>query len=152
MKTKIKHTLRMLSCYFFMAFLFACGSNGVGISSNTSQNPLVGESISITNAAYPKNPLAGTWVSGGYSLTFKSDNTYLRDYNHEGMPAVQGNVLVSGNAIILTDSDSCISSTTGETLSGSYTYDMSGSTLTLSLVHDPCRDRAAFLRPTYMKQ
>jgi hypothetical protein len=153
MKTKIKHALTIIPCSFIMVSLFACGSNGVGTSSNTiSQNPLVGESSSNTNTAISQNPLAGTWASGEYILTFKSDNTYFRDYNHEGMPTVRGSVRVSGNVIILTDSDSCISTTTGETLSGSYTYAISGNTLTLSLFHDPCKDRAAFLRLTYTKQ
>jgi hypothetical protein len=136
-----------------MVFLFACGSNGGGNSSNTnSQNPVVGESSANTNTANSQNPLAGTWVSGGYSLTFKSDNTYSRDFNLDDVPAVRGSVTVSGNVIIVTDSDSCISSTTGETTSGSYTYTMSGNTLTFSLFHDPCSDRAAFLRLTYTKQ
>jgi autotransporter translocation and assembly factor TamB len=143
----------MSLCSFIMVFLFACGSNGGGTSSNTnSQNPVVGESSANTNAANSQNPLAGTWVSGGYSLTFKSDNTYSRNFNLDDVPAVRGSVTVSGNVIIVTDSDSCISSTTGETTSGSYTYTMSGNTLTFSLFHDPCSDRAAFLGLTYTKQ
>ncbi len=153
MKTRINQAFIPLSFSFFLFFLFACGSNGAGTSSNiNSQNPLVGESSSDTNTANSQNLLAGTWSSGEYILTFKSDNTYLRDYNREGTPTAQGSVRVSGNVIILTDSDSCISSTTGETLSGSYTYAISANTLTLGLFHDPCKDRAAFLSLTYTKQ
>jgi hypothetical protein len=44
---------------------------------------------------------------------------------------------VSGNVIIVTDSGSCISSTSGRTTSGSYTYTIIGNTLTFSLFHDP---------------
>jgi hypothetical protein len=136
-----------------MVFLFACGGNGGGTGSNAnSRNPLVGESSANTNTANSQNPLAGTWVSGGYSLTFRSDNTYSRDFNLDGIPAVRGSVTVSGNVIIVTDSGSCISSTTEKITSGSYTYTMSGNTLTFSLFHDPCSDRAAFMGLTYTKQ
>jgi hypothetical protein len=153
MKTRTNHSLTMSLCSFIVVFLFACGSNGGGTGSNTnSQNPLVGESSAHTNTANSQNPLAGTWVSGGYSLTFKPDNTYSRDFNLDGIPAVRGSVTVSGNVIIVTDSGSCISSATGKITSGSYTYTMSGNTLTFSLFHDLCSDRAAFLGLTYTKQ
>jgi hypothetical protein len=153
MKTKTNHSSTMLLCSFIALFLIACGNNGEGSSPNTnSLNPLVGENSSNTNTANSQNPLAGTWVSGGYSLTFKSDNTYLRDFNHEGIPAVRGSVTVSGNVIIVADSGSCISSTTGKIESGSYTYTIIGNTLTFNLFHDPCSDRAAFLGQTYSKQ
>jgi hypothetical protein len=143
----------MSLCSFIMVFLFACGSNGGGTGSNTnSQDPLAGESSSNTNTAKSQNPLAGTWVSGGHSLTFKSDNTYSRDFNLDDVPAVRGTVTVSGNVIIVTDSGPCISSATGKITSGSYTYAMSGNTLTFSLFHDPCSDRAACLGLTYTKQ
>jgi len=152
-KTGTNHSLTMLLYSFMTLFIFACGSNGGGPSLSTnSPNPLVGESSSNTNTANSQNPLAGTWVSSGYSLTFNSDNTYLRDFNHEGIPAVRGSVTVSGNVIIVTDSGSCISSTTGRIESGSYTYTIAGNTLTFNLFHDPCSDRAAFLDQTYTRQ
>jgi hypothetical protein len=138
-----------------MVFLFSCGTNGGGTSSSpntNSQNSLVGENSLNIHKADPQNPLIGTWVSGGYSLSFKSDNTYLRDFNHEGIPAVRGSVAVSGNVLIVTDSSSCISSTTEKNTIGSYTYAISGNTLIFSLFHDPCSDRAAFFGLTYTKQ
>jgi hypothetical protein len=141
----------MLSCSFFMVSLLACG--GSSGPDTDSQNPL-GESSTRLDAN-PQNPLIGTWVSGGHSLTFKSDNTYLRDFNHEGIPAVRGSVMVSGNLILVTDSDgrhSCVNSADGQVVSGAYTYAISGNTLTFSLFHDPCSDRAAFLGLTYTKQ
>ncbi len=153
MKMRTNHSLTMSLCFFIMVFLFACGGNGGETSSNTrSQNPLVGESSSNTDMANSQNPLAGTWVSGGYSLTFRSDNTYSRDFNLDGIPAAHGSITVSGNVIIVTDSGSCINSTNGRIESGSYTYRMSGKTLTFSLFHDPCSDRAAFLGLTYIRQ
>ncbi|HUI68266.1 MAG TPA: hypothetical protein VL087_08650 [Nitrospirota bacterium] len=153
MKTRTNHSLMTLLCSFMVFFFFGCGSNGGGSITNTnSPFPLVGESSSNTNTANSQNPLAGTWVSSGYSLTFNSDNTYLRDFNHEGIPAVRGSVTVSGNVIIVTDSGSCIGSTTGRIESGSYTYTIVGNTLTFNLFHDPCSDRAAFLDQTYTRQ
>ncbi len=154
MKTKIKYALTMLSCSFFMASLLACGGTGGGSSgSNTnSQNPR-GESSAGLDANH-QNPLIGTWVNGGCSLTFESDNTYLRDLNHEGVPAVRGSFMVSGNLIIVTDFDgrhSCINSADGQVVSGSYTYAISGNTLTFNLFHDSCSARAAFLGLAYTK-
>jgi len=153
MKTGNNHSLAMLLFSFITVLLFSCGSNGGGSSLNTNlPKPLVGESSSNTNTANSQNPLVGTWISDGYSLTFKSDNTYLRDFNHEGIPAVRGSMTVSGNVIIVTDSGSCTSSTTGRIESGSYTYTIAGNTLTFSLFHDPCSDRAEFLGQTYTRQ
>ena len=151
MKMRIKRVLSLLSCFsFFMTSLLACGSGNSG-SSTVPQNPLGEESRSNTYAATSLNPLAGTWVNGGYRLTFKADNTYSRDLNLPGMPAVRGSFTVSGNVIMVTDFDSCINGTTGDTTSGSYTYTISGNALTFNLFHDPCSDRAAFLRLTYTK-
>ena len=137
-----------------MISLLACGSAGSGNSgSNTiPQNPLGEESRSNTYAATSLNPLAGTWVNGGYRLTFKADNTYSRDLNLPGTPAVRGGFTVSGNVILITDFDSCINGTTGETTSGSYTYTISGNALTFNLFHDACSDREAFLGLTYTRQ
>jgi len=152
MSTKIKYALTMLLCSFFMVSLFlACGTGGVSSDSNTISVSPRGESSAPLDANL-QNPLIGTWVSGGYSLSFKSDNTYLRDFNHEGIPAVRGSVAVSGNVLIITDSSSCISSTTEKNTIGSYTYAISGNTLIFSLFHDPCSDRAAFFGLTYTKQ
>jgi len=153
---RINHASIMLSCAIIMFFLFACGSNeGEPSSTTVSQNPLLGESRSNTITENSENPLAGTWISGGYSLTFKSDNTYRRDSNHEGIPAIRGSFTMSGNVIILTDTDglySCIDSSTKHVVSGSYTYAMTGTALTFSLFHDPCSDRAAVMSLTYTKE
>jgi hypothetical protein len=95
-------------------------------------------------------------VSQGYSLLFKSDNTYARDFNQDDIPVVLGSVKVSGNVIIVNDDSggrySCVDSTTGQVVSGSYTYVISGNTPTFNLFHDPCSDRAAFLCLTYLRQ
>ena len=153
MRMQNKHVLTALLYSFFISSLLACGSAGSGGSgSNTvSQYAPVGVSGSTTNTSNSQNPLTGTWVSGGYSLTFKADNTYSRDENLPGTPVIRGSFTVSGNVILVTDSDSCINGTSGETTSGSYTYTISGNTLTFDLFHDPCSDRAAFLRLTYTK-
>ncbi len=150
MKMKIKQTTLVLFC-FLSAVLLACGSIGDGTSNanKTSQNPH-GESSSRLDLNH-QNPLIGTWVSRGYSLTFNPDNTYVRDFNHEGIPAVQGSAAVSGNVLIVTDSGSCISSAAEQSTSGSYTYTLSGNTLTFSLFHDSCSDRAGFFGLTYTK-
>ncbi len=136
-----------------MVSLLACGSGGGSSGSNSnSQNPR--EESSVRSDVNPQNALIGKWVSGGYSLTFKSDNTYLRDFNHERISAVRGSVVVSGNLIMVTDPDgshSCINAD-GQVARGTYTYTISGNTLTFSLFHDPCSDRAAFLELTYTKQ
>jgi hypothetical protein len=132
----------------------ACGSAGSSSSgpNTNSQNPLTEESKSFANTLNSRNTLYGTWVNGGYSLTFNSDNTYSRDLNLAGAQAVRGSFAVSGNVIMVTDSDSCINGTTGETTSGSYTFTIAGNALTFNIFHDPCSDRAAFLRLTYTKQ
>jgi hypothetical protein len=155
MRMSIRHSLAILLLPFFVASLLSCGSNGGGNGSNsiTSSHAFV-EGIHSSADTSSQNPLIGTWSSGVYSLTFKSDNTYLRDFNHEGIPAVRGSVMVSGNLIIVTDSDgshSCIN-TDGQVVRGSYTYAISSNTLTFSLFHDACSDRAAFLGLTYTKQ
>ena len=142
----------MLPCSLFMVSLLACGGTGDGnFGSNTNSQNLRGQSNGRLDAN-PQNPLIGTWVSEEYSLTIKSDSTYLRDFNLDGIPAIRGSVMVSGNVIMVTDYGSCINSITGGTESGSYTYSIIGNTLTFSLFHDPCSDRAAFLSLTYTKQ
>ncbi len=148
MKMKIKQTTPVLFC-FLSAALLACGSIGDGASSanKTSQNPRGDNSARLDENH--QNPLIGTWVSRGYSLTFNPDNTYVRDFNHEGIPAVQGTAAVSGNVLIVTDTGSCISSE--KSTSGSYTYTLSGNTLTFSLFHESCSDRAGFFGLTYTK-
>jgi hypothetical protein len=150
--TKSKYTLTALLCSFFMVSLHSCGTGGSSGSNTISQNTRGENSPRLD--ANSQNPLIGTWVSGGYSLTFKSDNIYLRNFNQEGIPTVRGINRVSGNLIIVTDSDgshSCIN-TDGQEVRGSYTYAISGNTLTFSLFHDPCSERAAFLGLTYTKQ
>ena len=156
MKTKIKYSLTMLLCSFIWVSLLACGGTGgssSGSITNTNSQNLRGERSARLDAN-PQDQLIGTWVSGGYSLTFKSDNNYARDFNHEAIQAVRGSVMVSGNLMIVTDFDgshSCINAD-GQVVSGSYTYAISSNTLTFSLFHDPCSDRAAFFGLTYTKQ
>ena len=150
---RIHHALIMLLYALLIVSLFACGSNEEESGSATvSENPLLRESNPIASS---QNALNGTWVSGRYRLAFNSDGTYLRDSNHEGIPAIHGSFTMSGNVIILTDSDgrySCIDSIAHQTFSGSYTYAMTGTALTFSLFHDPCSDRAAFLSLTFTKE
>ncbi len=153
MKTSMKHRLTIVLFFILFVFLLGCGSAGDGTSSanKTSQNPRGDSSLRLD--VNPQNPLIGTWVSRGYSLTFNPDGTYVRDFNHEGIPAVQGSVAMSGNVLIVTDSGSCLSTgITEKNTSGSYTYILSGNTLTFSLFHDSCNDRAAFFELTYVKQ
>jgi hypothetical protein len=148
----------MLLPLFFAASLVSCGSNGGGNDSSpnaVSCAPV--EEIHRSSADIgSQNPLVGAWVSGGYSLLFKSDNTYARDFNQDDIPVVLGSAKVSGNVIIVTDDSggrySCVDSVTGQVVSGSYTYVTSGNTLTFNLFHDPCSDRAAFLGLAYRRQ
>jgi len=131
----------MVLCSFFMVSLLACGNGGGGVSSGSNANS--------------QNPLVGTWVSGDYSLTFKSDNTYSGGFNHDGAPQVWGSITLSGNLIMLTDSggsDACINSAAGQAVTGSYTYHISGDTLNFNLFYDPCSGRAAFMGRTYTKK
>ncbi len=155
MKTTSKYILTVFLCAFFTVSLHACGGSGNGSSeSNTNSQNALGDSIARLHAN-SQNPLLGTWISGEHNLTFKSDNTYLHDFNHEGIPAVRGHVMVSGNLIIVTDSEgrqSCINSTDGNGVSGFYTYAVSNNTLTFALFYDPCSDRSAILRLAYTKQ
>lgn len=155
MRTIIQHALTMLLCCVSMVFLAACGTGGGSSSgsSTNSQNTLAGSGPSSNDNS--QNPLLGTWVSTGYRLTFKSDNTYSVDFTHDGLPEAWGSIDLSGNVIIVTDSDgsfSCKQRATGEVVSGCYTYSIHGNTLTFSLFHDACSGRAAFLELTYTKQ
>jgi hypothetical protein len=151
MRMKIKSALTLLSCSIIMASLLSCGSGSSG-SNTIQQIPLGEEGGPNASTSNSQNPLLGTWVSGNNRLAFKTDNIYSRDPNLSGMSAVRGSFTVSGNVILVTDADSCINGTTGETTSGSYTYTISGNTLTFDLFHDPCSERAAFLMMTYTKQ
>ncbi len=153
MKTSIKYALTILLCSSLVAILFACGGNGEGTSSKAnSLDSFVDTGSSNLNSANPRNPLIGTWVSREYRLTFNPDSTYVRDFNQEGIPALQGSVTMSGNVLIVTDTGSCGDSAAEEGTRGSYTYAISGNRLTFCLFHDPCRDRAALFERTYIKQ
>ncbi len=147
----IQSTLVATLFSFLIVSLLACGTGGGTSSSNkTSRNPPGDSRVRLDSN--PQNPLIGTWVCKEYRLIFNPDNTYIRDFNQEGIPAVQGSVSVSGNVLIVTDSGSCMSSAAEKNTSGSYTYILSGNTLTFSLFHDSCNDRAAFFELTYAKQ
>jgi hypothetical protein len=148
--------LMMFITLFSVFLLISCGSGGGG--SDSSQNARTHTSIAgvqYSTDSSSQNPLIGTWVNGGYNLTFNPDNTYVRDFNLDGIPAILGSLKVSGNVIIVTDDIggrySCIDSSTGEVVNGSYTYDLRGSTLTFNLFHDPCNDRAAFFGLVYTR-
>ncbi len=157
MRMSIRHSLTTFASLFFAVLLLSCGSNGGGngSSSNTSSHAAVEEIHSSVDTG-SRNPLVGVWVSGGYSLIFKTDNTYSRDFKHDDIPAVLGSTTVSGNVIIVTDDSdghySCVNSPTRQIMSGSYTYTINGNTLIFDRVHDPCVDRAAFLGLVYTRQ
>ncbi len=137
----------------FLVSMFGCGSEGGGNNASLyGQTHLQSDNLNSTPNS--ENPLLGTWVSGRHSLTFKSDNTYFGDLNPDGVPAVWGSVVVSGNVAIFTDavaSNFCRRKDGGQIVSGSYTYTISGNTLSFSLVHDSCRDRANLLSLNYQK-
>jgi len=134
--------------------LFACGSNGGGYNAGSNgRNPLAGDLKSSMMSS--DNPLVGTWVSGEYSLTFRSDNTYLADSSGDGNPAVWGRVMISGNVAIFSGASGSNSSSRldgGQIISGTYTYTIYGTTLTFSPVLDLCRDPANILCLSYQKR
>jgi hypothetical protein len=118
-----------------MVSMLACGrGDGGNSSSSTGQKPL--ESDGLNSTTNSENPLIGTWVSGEYSLTFKSDNTYFGDLNRDGIAEVWGSVIISGNVVIFSDAVGINSSGRkdgGQIISGSYTYTINGNTLALVL-------------------
>lgn len=133
---------------------FSCGSDGGGSdASSNGQNPLENKGLSL--AINSENPLIGTWVSGRYSITFKSDNTYSIDLDRDGISEVWGSVLISGNVVIFTDavgSNTYSRKDDGQIISGSYTYALYENTLTLNPVLDLCRNRANILCLSYQKK
>ncbi len=149
----IKKALTALLATFIIGWMLECGYDGGGNSpsSNGQNHPGSG---GLSSTANSENPLVGTWVSGRHSLTFNSDYTYSSDLNRDGIPSVWGSVVVSGNVAIFTDaaaSNSCTRKDDGQVVSGSYTYAVSGSTLSFSLVHDLCSDRVNLLNLSYQK-
>jgi hypothetical protein len=151
---RIQDALLVLFATFFIVSMPGCGSDGGGNdASSNGQNHLVSGNLSSTTNS--ENPLIGTWLSGEHSLTFNSDNTYLGDLNHDGIPEVWGSVMVSGNVVIFTDavgSNSRRLKDSGQIVSGSYTYAISGNTLIFSRVHDLCHNRANLLCLDYQKK
>ncbi len=133
--------------------LLSCGSNGGGsVVSSNGQNAIVSERLSTP--ANSENPLIGSWVSGGYNLSFKPDNTYSCDYNRDGTPAVWGSVTTSGNVAIFSEpsgSNPDIHKDAVQVLAGSYTYVINGNILTFSPVLDLCHDRTNILCLSYQK-
>jgi len=154
MKITSKYLLTIFLSFPFMLSLLACGNGGntgrVDPDSNTnSQNP---DAVSSTRLeTISQNPLIGTWVNGEHNLTIKSDNTYMRDINHEGIAAAWGHVLVSGNVIIVSDTEGR-KSCDGQAGSGSYTYTVSNNMLTFNLFYDTCSSRSASFGLTYTKK
>ncbi len=151
---RIIHTLAKLLPILCMFSMLACGTGGGGNSaSSNGQNPL--ESGGLSSATNSENPLIGTWVSGGYSLTFKSDNTYFGGPNRDGRPEVGGSVIISGNVVIFSGSVDINSSGRkdgGQIISGSYTYTINGNTLVFSPVLDLCPDSANMLCLSYQRR
>lgn len=151
---RIRDALAALLTTLFIISNLACGRDGgVNGASSNGQNPLESNSLSPTTNS--ENPLIGTWVSGGYSLTFKSDNTYSSDLNRDAIPEGWGSVMISGNVVIFTGaigSNSYSRKDDGQIISGSYTYAICGNTLTFSPVLDLCRDRANILCLSYQKK
>ncbi len=146
---RIIHTLAKLLSIFCMVSMLACGRGGGGNNaSSNGQNPLPSEGLSSTTNS--ENPLIGTWVSGGYSLTFKSDNTYFSGTNRDGIPEAWGSVVISGNVVIFSDSSGRKDG--GQIISGSYTYTINGNTLAFNPVLDLCPDRANMLCLSYQKR
>jgi hypothetical protein len=151
MKTTSKYLLSIFMSFLFMFSLFACGNTGgISPSSNTySQNPDGASSTRLETIS--QNPLIGTWKNGEHNLTIKSDKAYMRDVNPEGVASAWGHFLISGNVIIVTDSDGH-KSCDDEAGSGSYTYTITNNSLTFSLVHDTCSSRVDSFGLTYVKQ
>lgn len=139
----IGHAIETLVLIFLVVSMLACGDSGGGDNaSSKGQSPL--ESGGFRSTVDSRNPLVGTWASGGYSLTFKSDNTFLSDLNRDGVPDVSGSVVISGNVVIFSDAAGGNYSTwlgSGQVISGSYTYAINGNTLTFSPVLDLCSDQ-----------
>jgi hypothetical protein len=157
MRMGIRNSLTMLLPLFLFTALVSCGSKGAGSGSGSNpipQTPI--EEIHASTDTGSQYPLVGIWASGPYRLIFKSDNTYSRICNHDDTPAVSGNVQLSGNVIIVNDDSggrySCVNSDIGQVVSGTYTYNISGNTLTFNLFHDPCSDRAAMFSSVYTRQ
>jgi hypothetical protein len=151
---RIIHILAKLLTIFCMVSMLACGSGGGGnkISSN-GQNPL--KSNGLSSIINLENPLIGTWVSGEYSLTFKSDNTYVGSLNRDGSPEVWGSVIISGNVVIFSDTAGTNSpgwKDGGQIINGSYTYTINGNTLAFSPVLDLCPDSANVLCLSYQRR
>jgi hypothetical protein len=149
-------TFSVLSAAFLTVSMFSCGSNGGGNDAGPNgQNPLESNLIghSTVNSG---NPLIGTWVSGEYSLTFKSDNTYAGDLNGDGIPEVWGHVMISGNVVIFSESAGNTSSSRqdgGQITSGTYTYGINGVALAFSPILDLCHDpQANVLCLSYQKE
>jgi len=137
-----------------MVSLLACGSDGGGNNaSSNGQSPFKAEGVRYT--ANSENPLIGTWISGGYSLIFKSDNTYMGGLMLDGTPEVWGNVVISGNVVIFSEavgSNSSGPKDSRQIISGSYTYTINGNILTFSPVLDVFRDQSNMLCLSYQKR
>jgi hypothetical protein len=151
---RIRRVFTSLLTILIIIFNFACGSGRDGSDTGSNaQNPL--ESTGLILTTNIENPLIGTWVSGRYSLTFKSDYTYSIDINRDGIAEFKGSVTISGNVVIFTDAGGNSSYSwedNGQAISGSYTYAISGNTLTFSPVLDLCRDRVNILCLSYQKK
>jgi len=150
---KIRNTLAVLLTTLVVVSSLACGSDGGGnIASSNGQNPL--ESNNLSSTTNFENPLIGTWGNGGYSLTFKSDYTYSCNLSRDGISEGSGSFMISGNVVIfaVAVNNNYIRKDDGQVISGSYTYDICGNTLTFSPVLDLCRDQANILCLSYQKK
>ncbi|HXY53490.1 MAG TPA: hypothetical protein VEM40_02335 [Nitrospirota bacterium] len=134
--------------------LLACGS-GQGGNNASPDDQVLAAGEGLSSKINSENPLIGTWVSGEYSLTFTSENTYLIGLKPDGSQVAWGNVTISGNVVIF--SESAVGNPSGrkdggQIVGGTYTYTIYGTTLILSPVLDLCRDRANILCLRYQKR
>lgn len=151
---RIRDALAPFVAALFLVSLLACGNEGGGNSANVNGRNSR-ESDSFRSTINSENPLIGTWVSGEHSLTFQSDNRYSCDLDRDGIPAVWGSYMISGNVVIFSDAVGSGASNWkdgGQIISGTYTYTMNGNTLTFSPVLNLCRDRINILCLSYQKK
>ena len=151
---RMRYVSAALLTTLIIIYSLACGRDGGGSGAiSNGQAPLEGSAVSLITIS--ENPLIGSWVSGRHSLAFNSDNTYSLDLDRDGIPEVWGSVTISGNVVIFSDAvgrNSYGPKDDGQIISGSYTYALSGNTLTFSPVLDLCRDRSNILCLSYQKK
>jgi hypothetical protein len=101
--------------------------------------------------------LTGTWtttglggIPGTVTMTFDADSGYTVDAQATAGVDVTGTYSLTGSRIVYTDSSgpqACNAATTG-----TYDYVISGTTLTFTLVSDPCNGRILAMSKTWTRQ